>query len=411
MIHVGDCRAILPTFDADSVDAVVTDPPYELGFMGKGWDRQGVAFDPETWRAVKRVMKPGAPLLAFGGTRTWHRLAVAIEDAGFQIIDSLMWLHGQGFPKHKTLLKPGWEPVIVAKKPGTGGLQVEACRIGGGGQTTYSARISGDYAGTGYRTGTIQGKEIPSALGRWPANVVLSHLPECVEVGTRRLKSNARPNVVGQDGASVGYEGGWSPVKKSALAADPDGLETIAAWECAEGCPVAMLDGQSGERKSGGGNKNRRTADWYEGGPFASIEKPTIGGDTGGASRFFYCAKASRRERNAGLDGLPERTHRSYEGGPIVSADHPETAPGGHPTASANHHPTVKPLALMRWLVRLAAPADGLILDPFVGSGTTGIAASLEGFRFVGIEQSEEYAVIARRRIAEATPPLFAVAS
>lgn len=343
-VIVGDCRDVMAGMAAASVDAIVTDPPYELGFMGKAWDRSGVAFDAATWAAALRVLKPGGHLLAFGGSRTFHRIAVAIEDAGFEIRDTISWLYGSGFPKSHNLdgdwdgwgtaLKPAWEPVIVARKPlvgtvaanvaahGTGAINIDACRVEAGGNNVNDQES-----------------------GRWPANVILDE-----EAG-------------------------------------------------------AMLDAQSGERGGGFGIRGKSpNGRFYANGKgiantFTQTGQTVGFGDTGGASRFFYCAKASRGERNAGLEGMPERDKHIYSGG-IVSADHPGTADGGGARASLNHHPTVKPIALMRYLVRLVTPPGGVVLDPFTGSGTTGCAVALEGFGFVGVEMSPEYAEIARRRIA-----------
>ena len=343
-----------------SVDAIVTDPPYGLGFMGKKWDDlpPGLEFAEQ----ALRVLKPGGHLLAFGGTRTYHRLACAIEDAGFEIRDCLAWLYGSGFPKSHNLkdewqgwgtaLKPAHEPIVLARKPltgtvagnvlehGTGALNIDGCRIGTEGATTRTHQA--DYGKSGWRTG--HGIESIDA-GRWPANVIL----------------------------------------------DPEA--------------GAMLDEQSGnlrpatsrtKREKIGGTDRflERTGD---------LQRDEVYPDSGGASRFFYCAKASKRERNAGLEGFEERARRTYEGGPIVSADHPDTSPGGRQTA-ANVHPTVKPIALMRWLVRLVTPPNGTVLDPFLGSGTTGIAAKLEGFDFIGIEREAEYLAIAQARIDHHEP-------
>jgi DNA modification methylase len=338
ILHLGDMREVLAGLEEASIDAVVCDPPYELAFMGKRWDASGVSFDPETWRACLRVLKPGGHLLAFGGTRTVHRIAVAIEDAGFAIRDQIVWMYGSGFPKSHnigagfgTALKPAHEPIIVARKPlvgtvaanvtahGTGALNIDGCRIGSDGGCRTDAPYAGGKRGAVYNVGlNEQRSPCVDGLGRWPANVCLD--------------------------------------------------ETAAE----------MLDAQSG------------------------------------ASRFFYVAKASRAERNAGLDGMAEKPIAYSNGAKSAVAAGLETYGESGSIGfdkikhAQNNHPTVKPVALMRWLVRLVTPPGGVVCDPFLGSGTTGIAAVLEGMGFVGIEQSAEYLEIARRRIAHAQGPLFA---
>lgn len=401
-IRIGDCREIIPVLDAESIDACVTDPPYGLtankkggsgirslnenspagrarigtGFMGKAWDGSGVELDAATWGQVLRVLKPGAYLLAFGGTRTVHRIACAIEDAGFEIRDTICWLYGQGFPKSHNLegewdgwgtaLKPAHEPIIVARKPfpgtvaanvarhGTGAINVDGCRIAAEpGRDMHGNRgiVGGRYASH------ENGEPVPHTTtdrGRWPANVVLD-----------------------EDAA-------------------------------------AALDAMSGERPVSGSARNGRPAigTAYDAtkivyGSGVGARQGRLHNDTGGASRFFYCAKASRSERNAGLDGLPE-AEVAQRYGLTAGGSTPQQTPHLH-QPQANHHPTVKPVALMRWLVRLVTPPGGTILDPFTGSGSTGIACILEGFRFIGCETDAEYADIARRRIAHAAGPLFAV--
>lgn len=323
-VLVGDCREVLPTLAAGSVDAIVTDPPYGLGFMGKDWDRTGVAFDPATWAAMLPVLKPGGALLAFGGTRTWHRLACAIEDAGFEIKDCLMWLHGQGFPKGKMLLKPAWEPVLLARKRGAATLNVDRCRIvrTGGDVSGWSRGASRASANRSMNGPNYPRPPTSCDKGRWPANV------------------------------------------------------------CLDEAAAVLLDAAAGDRG-------------------------------GGPSRFYYVAKASRSEREAGLAGMPERTAQSTGWSGESMPQRQDARPGrtfySRPLpAAANHHPTVKPVSLMRWLVRLVTPPDGIVLDPFAGSGSTGVACAHEGLRFVGIEQDGDYAEIARRRIAHAAGPLLA---
>jgi site-specific DNA-methyltransferase (adenine-specific) len=378
-------------------------------------------------RAALRVAKPGATLLAFGGTRTFHRLACAVEDAGWELRDCMMWVYGQGFPKSAniskmidkaagaerekkpggkgpgwqrnigntrpwmeeenhmidgdipatpaaklwcgwgTALKPSYEPIIVAMKPLDGtfaanavehevaGLWIDGGRIGteqieahGGGQN--DKRIYG------------QGKGIPAIerganphVGRWPANLILSHDPRCVQVGTapdpgyviNRFPDGARPF---GGGAGKAYES----------EAVPGGEREV--WACVPGCPVRMLDGQSGERSSGSRRTGARKGMGYHGA--GGDGGPAIAGSAGGASRFFYTAKATTAERVVGC-----------------------------PPGFRNAHPTVKPLSLCRYLCRLTkTPTGGVVLDPFSGSGSIAVAALLEGREAIAVELEEESA-------------------
>jgi site-specific DNA-methyltransferase (adenine-specific) len=313
-----------------SVDAVVTDPPYGLGFMGKAWD--GLPPGLETASAMLRVLRPSCYLLAFGGTRTWHRLACALEDAGFEIRDTLMWMYGSGFPKGKACLKPAWEPVILARKPGPmRELGTEECRIAA--PDAARAGNSERSDSTGYGATTWQKSGTTPSAGRWPANLVLD--------------------------------------------------EEAAA----------MVDEQTGELTSGALDRSRITAPNKTYGAAPRSLSGEYSSDSGGASRFFYCAKASRAERNAGCEGMSE---------PASDRDGKNRTG----TACQNHHPTVKPVALMRWLVRLVARPGDTVLDPFTGSGTTGVACAMEGRDFIGIEREAEYVEIARRRVEAASAQL-----
>ena len=357
----GDCIDLMPQMDADSVDSIVTDPPYGLSFMGRDWDH-GIPGE-RFWREAMRVAKPGAHLLAFGGTRTFHRLACAIEDAGWEIRDTIMWVYGSGFPKSHngpwggTALKPAWEPIIVARKPldgtveqnhtkhGTGAMNIDGCRI----------ELNGDYKcganGRPSQTGLGDNYKPESANrhsdeGRWPANLI------------------------------------------------HDGSEEV----------VSLFP----QTKSGTGAVRSAAGEGYRPNAFGTESRPAGTpcieyGDSGSAARFFYCAKASRSDRNAGCDDLPDAVEL------IGAAGHKFNPMTGKPVVDIprkNNHPTVKPTELMRYLCRLVTPVGGLVLDPFMGSGSTGRGAVLEGFRFVGIEREAEYCEIARMRIV-GDAPLF----
>ena len=409
-----DCLACLP--DA-SVDAVVTDPPYELGFMGKAWDRTGVAFDVAVWKEVLRVLKPGGMLLSFGGTRTYHRVACAIEDAGFGVRDSLAWVQGQGFPKSLnvrrtiemglctetgrhfqnkipakpepgdhvcparddcvgydgfgTALKPSFEPIVMARKPmigtlvdnvreyGTGPINVDACRVGtdwNEPDRPVSWKASGHSAKPGVeKIAAPPGNGINlDPGGRWPPNVLLSHLESCDEKA------------------------------------------------CEPGCPVAELDRQSGRSKS---TKGKPRASAAPGDGYGMTHTGAEYDDQGGCSRYFPCfysPKASRKEREAGLVAFPIVASGELTGGRAEGSAGLQSprAGAGRSSGRRNDHPTVKPIDLMRWLVRIVTPIGGVVLDPFAGSGTTGIACVLESFDFVGFDLDPHNVDLARARIA-----------
>lgn len=293
-IKTGDNRDVIKTITSDSIDSIITDPPYELGFMNNSWDSSGIAYNVELWKECLRVLKPGGHMLAFSNSRTYHRMACAIEDAGFEIRDQLMWIYGTGFPKSNngTTLKPAHEPIVLARKQldgtvnqnklkhGTGRLNIDACRIDMSKDDREEARVPHHFLKYGIvdagRGGHLRnGKTFePHSEGRYPANVIHDGSDEAMKI-------------------------------------------------------------------------------------FPGTNKTS-------ASRYFYCSKASKSDKNDGAD---------------------------------NCHPTVKPTELMRYLCRLITPNGGTVLDPFAGSGSTGRGAILEGFNFIGIELSVEYASIAEARI------------
>jgi DNA modification methylase len=429
-----------------------------------------------------RVLKPGGHLLAFGGTRTYHRLACALEDAGFEIRDCIAWLYGSGFPKSLdvskaidkaagaerevvgrrddgagngsvvglgspaamsveydvtapatpdaerwqgwgTALKPAFEPIVVARKPlertvaanvlthGTGALNIDGTRIGteGGGATCLGGdACTCDTDGRAYSP-TKHPERREGTFGRWPANVALGHSPGCEATGeTRKVPTGT---AVRHRGLAASMFTSAQPEGTPDLGyADADGMETVEVWRCEPDCAVRLLDEQTGELQR---DRHKTGQDYGLGNQFGvgnGDDKKGRGewqphGDTGGASRFFYCPKADRAERNRGLEHMAQR--------PPVFGSEGEGALAGisHSSgARANHHPTVKPVELMRWLCRLVTPPHGTVLDPFTGSGTTGIAAMREGFSFVGIEREAEYAEIARARIIGDAPMFNSIA-
>lgn len=406
-LHLGDCLEILSTMPEMSVDAIVTDPPYGLSFMGKKWDYD--VPDEAVWQECLRVLKPGGHLLCFAGTRTQHRMAVRIEDAGFEIRDMIAWVYGSGFPKsldvskaidkaagaerevvgqsngglHRgsgstvgsftgqhaitapatpeaqqwdgwgTALKPAMEPITVARKPligtvaenvlryGTGALNVDGCRVG-------TERLPAMAAGQA-QIGTFErGLMVtPEREGRFPANLI------------------------------------------------HDGSEEVVGL-------FPQQSGVVGARREGGDKSI------FNGGGHQQTEKQRIVGgikDSGSAARFFYCAKASKADRDEGCEGMQERSAGECVDRVEGSAGMESPRAGaGRTSGSRNFHPTVKPTDLMRYLCRLITPPGGIVLDPFMGSGSTGKAAVLEGFNFIGIERELEYIEIAKARIHAAIP-------
>lgn len=421
---LGDCRERLKDLPDCSVDSIVTDPPYELGFMGKSWDSTGVAYDVAVWAECLRVLKHGGHLLAFGGSRTYHRLAVAIEDAGFQIRDQIMWVYGSGFPKSLNISKAidkaaGAEREVVGSKLGQAGyhLQGHSSTTGafghGLGSSTPETRLASSLVTApataeaevwdGWGTALKPAHE-PIVLARKPldgtvANNVLTYGVGGINIdGCRVRRADGDDSYAGNRTATFGTQdtlsggdgsGGWSQNEEGRFPANfiHDGSDEVLEL---------FPDSTS---KSGG----------KSGTTFASGSSRTDarGGhdDSGSAARFFYCAKANKKDRNEGLDGFEERWKAAAEFRP----NHMEKAlegesgnPFGRFQPTQNHHPTVKPTDLMRYLCRLVTPPNGVVLDPFIGSGSTGKAAVLEGFSFIGVEQSEEYIKIAQARIESA---------
>ncbi|WP_438282588.1 DNA-methyltransferase [Pseudomonas alabamensis] len=376
-LHLGKCIDAMRAMPENSVDSIVTDPPYGLKFMGKRWDYDVPGVD--TWVECLRVLKPGGHLLAFAGTRTQHRMAVRIEDAGFEIRDMIAWVYGSGFPKSHNLdgrwqgwgtaLKPALEPITVARKPligtvaanvlahGTGAINIDACRVHSGDSQGYAYTVQRMAPGADQnRTGKTHQNGVAfeghTKDGRWPANLIHDGSPEVI---------GEFPNAPGQ---------------LANVSTNSEARKTQNTWG-------SMKRGRGNEPSAGSGNVGQVGFRMKPG------ERRM---DSGSAARFFYCAKASRADRNEGLhsDVLPavtaHATMRARE-----QADWPRR--------NGNHHPTVKPTDLMAYLCRLVTPAGGIVLDPFMGSGSTGKAAMREGFKFIDCELYPEYLAIAKARI------------
>ena len=368
MIINGNNIEELKKFDDNYFDSIVTDPPYEIGFMGKSWDASGIANNPEMWSECLRVLKPGGYLLSFSATRTYHRMAVAIEDSGFEVRDMIEWVYGSGFPKslniHKqnglcpegwgTALKPAHEPICMARKPlaestvaqnvlkyGTGGINIDESRVEANEELgrNNNARTEG--------TSYVVQKEtmrIDNSNGkRFPANLIHDNSEEVRECFPETGK-------------------GGHPQK---------------ANESENNC----LSGKN----------------------YARERDSRINTDSGNASRFFksiiYQAKASKSERNKGCEGLEDVIEHGHYAQDEWSRNNMGNTPDAKREPTKNNHPTVKPVALMEYLIKMVTPTNGIVLDPFMGSGSTGVACVLNDFEFVGIDLDKDYCEIARARI------------
>jgi DNA modification methylase len=379
IIH-GEVPTALDELAPESIHACVTDPPYELGFMGKSWDGSGVAFRPETWAAVLRVLKPGAHLIAFGGSRTYHRIACAIEDAGFELRDTLMWIYGSGFPKSLDVSKAidrrnGDErPVrgVDVRRNAPSGI------VGAGRESVLierkitSAASAASAAWDGWGTALKPSFE-PVILARKPlggtvAACVLEHGTGALNIDTCRIPFRDEDDQAGAAAAAAQRSGQDQNANRRAYSNFNDGAGSLQPY----------LDGL---------DRGRWPANVLH------DDSPDVRLHLGDARRFFYSPKASAEDREEGTHELELKTlHRVNPGGI-------ENDPKWAPRQRRNTHVTVKPSGLMEWLVRLVCPPGGTILDPFAGSGTTGVAALRQGFGFVGVEMLEEHVTIARARV------------
>jgi len=411
MLLKGNCLETLKTLADNSVDSIVTDPPYELGFMGKSWDASGIAYNQDLWAECLRVLKPGGHLLAFSGSRTYHRMTVAIEDAGFEIRDQIMWLYGSGFPKSLDVSKAidkaaGAEREVTATKPQTGAkFKAIADDIDNGGFN--------DPNRTEFNITAPATPEAQRWQG-WGTALKPAHEPICV--ARKPLTGTVASNVLewgtgalNIDGSRVGkadgFGGGAKGTSGFATGYESDGFvaSTQGRW------PANVIHDGSDEVLAGFPNSKGGAYPAKRGQAvntsFASGQETEGGyramGDDGSAARFFYCAKASKSERNAGLD-IEHFPLKNYtEANKMGGAGDTMLTGSGNPRDSRkqNFHPTVKPLALMRYLVKLVTPPNGTVLDPFLGSGSTAVACVLEGFDWVGCEMTEDYWPIIEARV------------
>ena len=379
-LHVGDCLEVLKWYPDNSFDSVVTDPPYGLSYMSKNWDRgvPGVEF----WREIVRVLKPGGYLAAFGGTRTYHRLACAIEDAGCEIRDNLNWVFGSGMPHSKDTSKAidlhyGLEREVIGWKRGVGGENLNDIVNG------RDVRSTDDEGGRGcgaYGVGAKQiaidipitkpACELSEKYAGYGSNLKPAHEP--IVLARKPLIGTVAENVIQYGTGAMNIDG-------CRVAAEKHNQEE--RWPAnVVITPTPEVLTALPESKAGYFNQFSYGDENYE---------------------FFYCAKAGRKEREAGLEALPARTGAQVVGRKEGSAgvNNPRAGAGRTARAVRNTHTTVKPIDLMAWLCRLITPPDGIVLDPFMGSGSTGIAAAREGFGFVGVDLDPEYVTIAQYRI------------
>lgn len=368
-----DCIAAMKEMPENSVDSIVTDPPYELGFMGKSWDSTGIAFNVAVWREALRVLKPGGHLIAFSGSRTYHRMAVAIEDAGFEIRDQIMWVYGSGFPKSMSVSKAVESHLLNGK---SNPIALRKTEQEGDGE---SYQLTGKNNGILGETRVYDRKEFTPSTDQakewegWGTALKPAHEP--MVLARKPIAGTVANNVLTYGVGGLNIDGSRVEGEVPSVPQPAGGSGDIYGFKNGEG-----RNGQMSEPHPSG----RWPANFIHDGL-----------DTEWA-KFFYCAKTSKRDRNEGLDGFEEKQQDESrkEGNP--GGDNPRNR---GVNKVANYHPTVKPTDLMRYLVRLVTPANGTVLDPFMGSGSTGKACVYEGFDFIGIDMTQEYVDIAQARI------------
>lgn len=394
-LYYGDMLDMLQVIPENSITSIITDPPYELGFMNRDWDKSGIAFNIDAWKTCLKVLKPGGHLVAFCGSRTFHRMVCAIEDAGFEIRDVIMWIYGSGMPKSSNVgkmlekklghvvddefykygnaLKPAYEPIVIARKPfegsmidnmynnNVGGLNIDDCRV----------PLTND-------------KDVSNYKFNMDAN--------------NRMSQNDKDT-------HHRFEGGWKVMKGDREI--PDGrfpANVILTYddenydEVCGGFPNSGSGNNKEPYNYAGKEYDNKETSMFNG---DKLQSPSNYNDNGSASRYFYCAKASRRDRDEGLEDF-ELVTRSDRNPELETANNQFNRSG---IPRKNFHPTCKPVDLMKYLVRLVTPKGGTILDCFNGSGSTGKAVMSENYdrnsnyKYIGVELTEEYLPIAKSRI------------
>lgn len=426
----GDCIKEMQKLidDGVQVDSVVTDPPYELGFMGKSWDSTGIAFNPKTWELALKLLKPGGYLLGFSASRNYHRMAVAIEDAGFEIRDQMMWLYGSGFPKSLNIGK------AIDKKNGVQGdvigtRKVTSSDIGQKSGWNHLNTDRGDYEYReimneyeGWGTALKPAHE-PIVMARKPLSEksivdnVLKHGTGAINIDGCRIEGNEangaeRKKVVrksrSEDGVWTDGNSGMKAEGTEYADADPRGR--FPANVMHDGSDVITKEfPQTGKSGSVKPIDKQKTNDVF--GKYNEVKEFQAYDDEGSAARFFYCPKTSSAERNRGLENFTAKpiawgnqAKAELKRGNLDFAADGDGTKHNKVSMRLNTHPTVKPVELMKYLCRLVTPKGGIVLDPFMGSGSTGMAAKDEGFDFIGIEKDEEYFKICESRIKTTSP-------
>ena len=454
-LYQGNMLDMLDVIESNSIDAIVTDPPYELNFMNKGWDNSGIAFQKETWEKCLKVLKPGGYLLAFGGSRTSHRIACAIEDAGFEIRDTILWLYGSGFPKSMNISlaidkKNGVESKLGGVKPG----HEDFVNRTTDGDTRFENGMSGfdrPWMHDGEKREAYHYEKLPTSeeAKRWAGwGTQLKPAYEPITVARKPFDCSCVDNVLTYGVGGINIDECRIPLEESYVYKEtnrkPRGSNVFTGETCgfnSEENHTAVADpngrfpsniiltydetdqeevcGGMPESKGASSQNNFSNGHIYRGQSLQESSTSLSGyrewyNDNGSAARYFYCAKASKRDRDEGCENLEDKT-LAMSNQAKAELKRGNTDFTGDPTSplnafntvqvAKNNHPTVKPVNLMQYLIRLVTPKGGTVLDPFNGSGSTGKAAMFENkdrnanYTYIGIELTPEYLPISKARI------------